>query len=203
MSRYNPRHDIRRMLEAADIWKAQCLLADGPLLDNGRYWTAANLAELDRRFIQNPVAGDETYFEKLAMQLADASPEAIKLMAELNWLLLLFSTNIKPDTKRELVRNIWELSGDKLPDSGLLDDETLSGAGSTGTAFNTLRWRELVFLIELMKAFKELTPESRSEMLTKPWAFAEWIEQIPDAGARQFRHIVCFLLFPDINLRLR
>lgn len=197
MSRYNPRHDIRRMLEAADIWKAQCLLADGPLLDNGRYWTAANLAELDRRFIQNPVAGDETYFEKLAMQLADASPEAIKLMAELNWLLLLFSTNIKPDTKRELVRNIWELSGDKLPDSGLLDDETLSGAGSTGTAFNTLRWRELVFLIELMKAFKELTPESRNEKLTKPWAFAEWIEQIPDAGARQFRHIVCFLLFPD------
>src|SRR5690606_2637994 len=123
--------------------------------------------------------------------------QAIKLMAELNWLLLLFSTNIKPGTKRDLVRSIWELTGDKLPESKLLEDESLSGAGSTGTGYNTLRWRELVFLIELMKAFKALTPESRKEMLTTPWGFAEWIEQIPDAGARQFRHIICFLLFPD------
>jgi hypothetical protein len=78
-------------------------------------------------------------------------------MAELNWLLLLFSTNIKPGTKRDLVRNIWELSGDALPQSWLLEDATLSGAGSTGTAYNTLRWRELVFLIELMPEPKQIT----------------------------------------------
>ncbi len=152
---------------------------------------------LDKRFIQNPQAGDQTYFEKLALQLADASPEATKLMAELNWLLLLFSTNIKPGTKRDLVRSIWELTGDKLPESVLLEDRFLSGAGSTGTGYNTLRWRELVFLIELMKAFKALAPQIQNAKTNVPWAFAEWIEQIPDAGARQFRHIICFLLFPD------
>jgi len=197
MSQYNSRHDIKALLEAAQLWKDHCLLADGPLLGDGKYWSSDKLAELDQRFIQNPQEGDESYFDKLALQLTDASPEAIKLMAELNWLLLLFSTNIKPGTKRDLVRNIWELSGDALPQSWLLEDATLSGAGSTGTAYNTLRWRELVFLIELMKAFKALEPEAQNKILATPWSFADWLENIPDARARQFRHIICFLLFPD------
>ena len=197
MSRQNSRHDVNALIKAADTWKQQCLLGDGPLLDAGHYWTGDNLAELDQRFIQNPQEGDESYFDKLALQLADASPDAVKLMAELNWVLLLFSTNIKPGTKRELVKNIWALAGDTLPESWLLKDATLSGAGSTGTGYNTLRWRELVFLIELMKAFKALTPEVQSQILATPWAFADWLENIPDARARQFRHIICFLLFPD------
>jgi len=197
MSQYNSRHDIKALLEAAQLWKDQCLLDDGPLLGDGKYWNSDKLAELDQRFIQNPQEGDESYFDKLALQLSDASPEAIKLMAELNWLLLLFSTNIKPSTKRDLVRNIWELSGDTLPESWLLEDATLSGAGSTGTGYNTLRWRELVFLIEIMKAFKALAPEAQRQTLETPWSFADWLEGIPDAKARQFRHIICFLLFPD------
>lgn len=197
MSRYNSRHEIETLLKAAQIWKDQCLLADGPLLNSGKYWTSENLAELDKRFIQNPLEGDESYFDKLALQLADASSEATKLMAELNWLLLLFSTNIKPGTKRDLVRNAWALSGEELSQSWLVEDKTLSGSGSTGTAYNTLRWRELVFLIELMKAFKSLAPEAQSQTLDSPWAFADWLETIPDAKARQFRHIICFLLFPD------
>ncbi|MCA6063786.1 McrB family protein [Thalassolituus marinus] len=197
MSRYNPRHDIKAMLEAAQLWKNQCLLNDGPLLDDGQYWSTDNLVELDKRFTQNPQEGDESFIKKLQRQLADASPAAIKLMAELHWLLLLFSTNIKPATKRDLVSSIWEISGDSLPSSWLLDDATLSGAGSTGTGFNTLRWRELVFLIELIKAFKTLGPETQSQTLESPWSFADWLESIPDAGARQFRHIICFLLFPD------
>lgn len=132
MSQYNSRHDIEGLLKAAQTWKTQCLLDDGPLLGDGKYWSTDKLAELDQRFIQNPLEGDESYFDKLALQLADASPDAIKLMAEMNWLLLLFSTNIKPGTKRDLVRNIWELSGDTLPENWLLEDAPLSGAGSTG-----------------------------------------------------------------------
>lgn len=43
---------------------------------------------------------------KLSLQLADSSPEAVQLMAELNWLLLLFSSNIKPNTKWRMVMEI-------------------------------------------------------------------------------------------------
>lgn len=199
MSRYNPQHDMTNLLRAADTWKSQCLLHDGALLDDaGQYWNYENLMELDNRFIQNPQQGDGTYSDKLANQLADASQEAIKLMAELNWLLLLFSTNVTPIKKRELVRNIWELTNDEMPESWLLEDATLSGAGSTGTGYNAHRWRELAFLIEMMKAFKALAADDqRLRLVEEPWAFAEWIGGIPDANARQFRHIVCFLLFPD------
>lgn len=197
MSRYNPRHHIEPLLEAAEHWKQHCLLADGPLLDEGHYWGHKYLAELEQRFIQNPLEGDESYFDKLALQLADASVEAIKLMAELNWLLLLFSTNIKPDTKRDLVSKIWALSGEQRPESWLLEDSTLTGAGSTGTGYNTLRWRELVFLIETIKAFKELSLEVQKQTLSSPWAFADWLEGVPGALTRQFRHILCFMLYPD------
>jgi len=197
MSRYNPRHPIKTMLEAAEHWKQRCLVADGGLLTNGDYWNSACLAELDERFIQTPLEGEESFFDKLQQQLANASPAAIKLMAELNWLLLLFSTNIKPVTKRDLVRSIWVISGDTLPSSWLLDDDTLRGAGSTGTGFNTLRWRELVFLIEVFKAFKGLSQDQRQPLLQSPWAFADWLDSIPGAQTRQFRHILCFLLYPD------
>ena len=203
MSRHNPQHDITGLLKAAETWKSQCLLRDRALLDDaGQYWNYENLQELDSRFIQSPQEGGGRYFDKLALQLADASPEAIKLMAELNWLLVLFSTNVRPDTKRGLVRNIWELTNEKMPKSSLLEDATLSGAGSTGTGYNTHRWRELAFLIKMMKAFKALAADDqRLRLVEEPWTFAEWIGGIPDANARQFRHIVCFLLFPDSNLR--
>ncbi len=197
MSRYNHRHAIKPLLKAAEHWKQRCLNADGGLLTDGDYWSSACLAELDERFIQNPLEGEESFIDKLQLQLADASPAAIKLMAELNWLLLLFSTNIKPATKRDLVRTIWEINGDTLPSSWLLDDDTLSGAGSTGTGFNTLRWRELVFLIEVLKAFKGRNQDQQQPLLQSPWAFADWLDSIPGAQTRQFRHILCFLLYPD------
>jgi len=198
MRSHTPQLEFSILPKSAHGRKTQCLIANGPLLGDVQYWTSENLAELYNRFIQNPLEGDESYLDKLALQLADASPEAIKLVAELNWLLLLFSTNIKPGTKRELVKKIWILANDdELPESWLLDDDALSGAGSTGTAFNTLRWRELVFLIELMKAFKALPFESQKQTLSDPWLFANWIENVPDSRARQFRHIVCFLLFPE------
>ena len=64
MSQYNPRHDIKALLEAAQLWKDQCLLDDGPLLGDGKYWSSAKLAELDQRFIQNRQEGDGRSFTK-------------------------------------------------------------------------------------------------------------------------------------------
>lgn len=77
MSRYNSRHEIKRLLEATQLWKNHCLLDDGPLLGGGKYWSSAKLAELDQRFIQNPQEGDESYFDKLALQLSDADRKSL------------------------------------------------------------------------------------------------------------------------------
>lgn len=198
MSRYNPRHDIGPLLGAAEQWKSRCLLQDGSLLTDAMLWTPEYLDELEQHYVRNPQEGGDSFTDKLKYQLANASPEAIRLMAELHWLLLVFSANIKPATKRELIAGIWKLSGDdEVPQSPLLEDAVLVGAGSTGTGYNTHRWRELVFLIEVLQAFKRLDEKGRRSLLASPWEFAPWLDSQPGADTRQLRHILCFLLFPD------
>lgn len=99
MNRYSHKHETTNLLAAAERWKENCLLQNGSLFSDTRLWILENLEELDRSFTQNPIEGGDSFVHKLSLQLADTSPQAIQLMAELNWLLLLFSSNIKPDTK--------------------------------------------------------------------------------------------------------
>ncbi|MAL94071.1 MAG: hypothetical protein CME40_03175 [Haliea sp.] len=50
-------------------------------------------------------------------------------MAELHWILLLFPHNIKPQTKREFFREIWELSEEPFDSTHpLLEDIVLEFA---------------------------------------------------------------------------
>lgn len=198
MSRYHPVRSLANMLEGGDHWSKTCLQDDGGILSEHALWTPELLDELDRAYVQNPLEGDESYIDKLKLQLAEASPQAAQLMAELHWVLLLFSDNIKPDTKRGLIREIWELSGEPLDTTQpLLADEVIVGAAHSGTAFNTHRWRELVYLIQIARDFKSLNPAQRQQVLSDPWAFSEWLASVPQQGHRQFRHIIRWLVFPD------
>jgi len=197
VSRYSHKHETTHLLAAAQRWKEICLLHDGSLFSDKQLWILNNLEELDRNFTQNPIEGGDSFVHKLSLQLADTSPGAIQLMAELNWLLLLFSSNIKPETKRRMVKDIWELSGEPFPEQAAgLDDQSLGGVGSTGTGFNTHRWRELVFLIDLMRAFKSLPTDQQQRLTRDPWTFADWMTTVRRDGIRQLPHILNYLLFP-------
>ena len=119
-------------------------------------------------------------------------------MAEALWVLMLFQSNIKAETKRTNVQTVWAWSGTELDShQPMLSDDILAGLGSTGTAFNTHRWRELSFLLTLTRAFKRLSPDDRKELLSDAWRFAAWLQSFPEARNRQFRHIWLHLLFPD------
>ncbi|MBK1735857.1 hypothetical protein CKO15_11325 [Halorhodospira abdelmalekii] len=198
MSRYSHRHDTTHLLTAAEHWKSTCLLEDGSLFCDKPLWTLTNLEELERSFTHNPIEGGDSFVHKLSLQLAAASSDAIQLMAELNWLLLLFSSNIKPATKQGLVREVWELSNKAFPAAApFMDDQSLSGVGSTGTGFNTLRWRELAFLIEFVRTFKSLDAAQQQRLVDDPWLFVDWLATIRGHGKRQLPHILSYLLFPD------
>src|SRR5262249_55081825 len=73
----------------------------------------------------------------------------------------------------------------------------LVGLGNPGVAFNTKRWKEMSYLISLVRNFKDLTPDQRGAVLSDPWKFAEWVGSVPRTGYRQFRHIIKNLVFPD------
>ena len=198
MSRYTPPHDSSPVIEAAQNWVRECLVKDGSILGENAISTAANFDALDRYFVQRPDAGDGSFYEKLQTQLEDASPDARKLMAELLWALFLFPSNIGMQTKREGVMGVWNWSGDELdPSHPLLADTYLDGIGSGGMGVNTNRWRELNFMISLGQAIKQVSPEARAILFSDYDQYMKWIDQVPQEGNRQFRHMLRFFLFPD------
>ena len=82
-------------------------------------------------------------------------------------------------------------------DSQWLADDVLAGFGSAGVAFGTQRWREFIFFIRLMKAFKASDGGTRNQLLSDGWKLVEWLKEIPEAETRQFRHMLIYMLFPD------
>ena len=162
-------------------------------------WSVEILQELDTHFVKNPDEGSGSFLIKLEQQLLPTPPTAKQLASEMLWLMLLCPSNTLAPRKRGVVAAIWQWSGEELPTAAgpLLTDEVLRGIGSAGTAYNTARWRELVFLITLLIDFKRRPQAERAALLGDGWAFAQWLESVPDAKARQFRHMLLFMLFPD------
>lgn len=203
MSRHSHKHDTTHLLAAAQHWKKNCLLRAGSLFSDKNLWTLSNLDELDKAFVQNPLEGNESYLEKLKLQLSDVSPQAARLMAELHWVLLLFPHNINPSTKRGLIQELWALGNSPLDGAHpMLNDAILAGAAHSGTAYNTHRWRELTFLIHIVAALKKLPRKQCQQKLAEPWTFSEWLASVPREGYRQFRHMMRWLLFPDTFERI-
>src|ERR1035437_3975187 len=115
MSRYNPHHDAKPILAAAAEWADKCLQHDDSILsDDQRLWTTEHLDELDQLFVQNLEEGERTFLEKLEDQIRPGSPESRRLMAEALWILMLFQSNIKAETKRTNVQTVWAWSGTEL-----------------------------------------------------------------------------------------
>lgn len=204
MSRYNPHHQVEPIYDAARQWRERSLSADHSVLSESKtLWTSALLDELDQRFVQNIDEGEGDFLTKLRTQLSAGSPDCRQLMAEMLWLMLLFPTNIGTARKRETVCEIWSWSGEAMEETHpLLGDPVLEGIGSGGIAYNTQRWREIVFLIGALRDYKRRDAASRAAMLDDPWAFSSWLSGRPDANHRQLIHILPHLLFPDTFERI-
>ncbi len=202
MSRYHPRKDLQSIFAAADKVKRDCFLGDGSLFSGESLWTAERVDEVRAAFWANADA-DGGYLAKMDVQMAAASPAARKLMAELNYFLLLFPTGIRSKTKRAQIQKIWSWSGEELSDQHpLLADDVLSGIGNPGAAFSTMRWRELIFLFDIVTSFKALPIAEREATLSEGWEFSAWLKDVPREGNRQFRHIIRYLFFPDAFERI-
>lgn len=200
MARYNPEVDVSPLYTAMDRLRADCLIDDGSLLVPGRsLWTAANFAELQRTYVQNLDEGEGKFFEKLQVQVADASAAARCLMAELIWLLYAFQRrDVSPATKDQKVREVWSWSGEVLPEHvEALTEPVLHGVGRAGQGYNTNKWRELVLLIVAMQDLKAKPTEERRRLLADSEAFIRWLDGQAKGENRQLRHILPFLLFPD------
>ncbi|KVC55645.1 MrcB family domain-containing protein [Burkholderia stagnalis] len=198
MSRYCGDDDPKSILEAANHWRDAALLGNGSVLTSKQLWTSSALDLLDEYFVRRPDLGDGKFLEKLQQQLSPIESAAKQLVAEMMWLLYLCPSSLTATHKRKTVQTIWAWSGEPSPtDSRWLDDDVLAGVGSAGPGFNQNQWRELVFLITFLRLFRELGADDQRALMEDGWKFDEWLRQVPDWEARQFRHMLLFLLFPD------
>ena len=151
-------------------------------------------------FVDRPIETPDPFLVKLKRQLSPGSPSAPRLFAELVWVydLIVVRDAKTPARKREQIRQIWEWSGDPLPERhDLLADDVL-GAGVThpGTAYFARNWAEYQFLIVAMCSWYSMAEAQRRELLSDPWGFASWLDGTDLAEGRMFRHSLLFLLFP-------
>ncbi|MDC3307303.1 AAA family ATPase [bacterium] len=186
--------------EAVREWRDRCLLGGGSLFTDRALWTVDGVDALDRFFVQNLDYGEGSFFTKLKGQLEPAGSDVKQLAAEMFWVMyVIVSFNqMGAETKRSQIRQVWEWSGEPLDvDHPLLGGSLEWGLASTGTAYNTHRWREFVFFVLLMKSWGRLEVARQRELLNSPWAFAEWMDEQPNVKGRQLRHVLAYLLFPN------
>src|SRR5689334_8560211 len=100
--------DERKIIySAAELWKRECLMADGSVFGAGKLWTADRISELVTHFVDRPDFGGGSFEEKLHDQLESASREARKLAAEMLWVMMLFPNNLRKERKLELIETVW------------------------------------------------------------------------------------------------
>ena len=191
MALYTFHHDAPAVTSAGKRWVEKCLVGDGSVFVDEQISTRANFDALEKWFVLRPDAGDGSFYEKLETQMAEAPPDARKLMAEVLWALFLFPSNITEDTKREGILRVWAWSGDTLdPAHPMLSDASLDGIGSGGMGVNTNRWREINYIVGLGQAIKKVPPELRAAIFADYDRFLEWMDKVPQDGNRQFRHML-------------
>jgi len=182
------------ILDAVAHWRDRCLLANGSVFTGEPLWSLEHLAELNEHFVRSIDESDRKFLEKLHDQVAGTSPNAIKLMAELLWVMLLFPNNITRGKKVEIVTTVWGWSGDRLPNNHdyLVPFEV--GIGSAGMGYNSYRYLELAFLIRAIEAWKAVPSAEQFRLVNDPWAFAEFLDGVDGADKRQLRHMLptCF-----------
>jgi len=198
MAREIQKRDIFPILSAASEWRKFCLIDDNAMFCDDDLWTLDNCLALYAAFVEKPDESDRDFLTKLKDQLRDTTPSVIKLAAEMLWVLFLFPSNIKPDTKIRQFREVWSLSGAKIPnDFPTLEDKCLVGIGSGGPGFNTYRPNELAYLIKTVLDLKGIPKAKRIEVLNSYQECSAWIGKTVQFGRRQFRHMLRYFLFPD------
>jgi MoxR-like ATPase len=193
------KHAVQ-VFKAAEVWRQRCLLGNQSLFSDSTLWTKTNFEELKTLFVDNPILGKRTFYDKLQEQIGTAKPDICKLAAETLWLLYLFVSDsaMSVDRKRARIADVWKLSRESLPDSELLQDDKLKGLANPGIAFLTKVWAEYGFLFTVMVAWKTLSLDEQTRLLrNNPWELCEWVTKIDGANVRAFRHMFLGLCYPE------
>jgi hypothetical protein len=204
MARWINKPNSSDVLNAAEIWKQECLIGRRSLFSDRPLWTFENINPLYKAIAEHPLVGSESFIDKLSLQLGQSGPDIQHLCAEVLWLLLLFvaNTQMGAQAKRDRFARIWTLGGDPVPTTAMLSDAVLAGIAKPGTAFMTKMPDELEYALATFASLKLLPAQELAALLEKPWKFGEWLDDQLGSNKRAFRHMLLFLCFPDSYERI-
>ncbi len=176
----------------------QCLQGDGSLIRDGvSLWTPNNLDTIHHVFVEALDENAENFITAFETQIRPSGPEICRLAAEILAVYFLFPSNVGVVRKTALVGQVLGWAGDELPADCMLAGALARGIGSGGQGYNTRRPFEIAFLIEFAIAWKRLPEADRSAAASDPWRFMEIVDGIDGADARQVRHMLLHIVFPD------
>ena len=195
------REQDRPLYAVAQTFARRCWIGDDSLLWPGQpTWTAEDVSDFRRRVIDAPFLGAEPFDDKLDRQLAGAPGALWRMVADMNVLYYLPSTTIRPETKRRNIDAAAQRSGEAV--IAPVDPEILRlGFCGTGQQYH-LKFKQIWTLCLIAQAFKALPTAERQAVVEDADRLQALIDategQAPQGGwARDIRHALLYLLFPD------
>jgi 5-methylcytosine-specific restriction protein B len=180
-----------RRLDSLPVWQPTLQV------DDTSAWTSEAATELVTRFVDAPDTGGESFLVKLRGQLADASPQAVRLMAELAVIYEMAPSNVGVPAKRRMVEGVLAISGDRGPLPERVLDAFTAGIANPGVWYLTRPDVQLTFLVRFVIALTALTRQEREAACDDPWLFRDLLHGVPLGGGYGQRAALLHLMFPD------
>ena len=166
---------VEKVYDAAQEWVKRALRADDSLFTLGEpNWTRENLAELRRRFLDQPDVSGDGFYEKLERQIAAASPQVYQLMGEVLYVYYLSLWGMKADAKKERIDHVlgWSPAQATIPSK--LGDALQPGFINIGAGAANID-SQLATLIEFVEQWKEKEQDKQQDLLDDPWEFKNFL----------------------------
>lgn len=193
--------DRAAIYEAVERWKEQCLYKDGSLWTNASIWTAENLQHFYERLTKTPLVDKRSFDEKLQLQLAGAPQSIYQLAIEVLYIYYLFpySGSVRYETKLRKLNDVAAWGNIPLLEQEDMLQALKLGLGATGTFYNTAKWHEIIYIVQVALGFKEVPASERPAILRRPESdLKRVLEQAKQFAEKnvQMHHILAHLLAP-------
>lgn len=192
--------DQARIVQAAQLFIKRGLIDGESVFVPGRgVWTQPVVAELEREFLQATSVPGQSFVEQLSTQLDGVSDEARLLMAELVALQLLPASvdSIGAQSKRNRVESVLALMDHPVTIPSEIVQAFASGSFSPGVAMSNNLGAALSILVSFVGAWAGLDENSRENLLDDPWAFRDFVRDVPGHNFPSQRFALMYLVHPD------
>lgn len=204
---WNSPEDTQDTYKVASLWKDACLVKKTALLWDGEsIWNRDNLKELKYLFVDKEDLSDKNFWTKLRNQLQSASSDCIKLTCDILAVYFLFpkTESISATTKIKKIQEVADYKGLKI-DTNTIAYKALNtslGIGNAGTAYNTLRYLEIAFLINFALYLLDLPEVDCQAILDDHSKLQNLLDNLQGKNKRPMRNIILHLFYPDVYERI-